>query len=265
MPSPSYPNAEDTALTELDEIHDGLQRGEFFLEYLPTVSLTDQRCLGAEALIRWRRPAGVVPPAEFIPLIENTPLSGLLTYWVIDTVASEVGEWLRTHPEVHLSLNVPPEILGRGGLEYAAVKSGLRSLSSQIIIEITERGIPDSLGMLALHGANRRGVRVALDDVTMNGTNLAFVSRCDFDIIKIDRSLIAGMDPNGPDPDWLRGLAGLLQSMDLTVVAEGIETDAQFRALQVAGVQMGQGYHFSRPLPANELIAYHDRSRQAPR
>jgi EAL domain-containing protein (putative c-di-GMP-specific phosphodiesterase class I) len=111
---------------------------------------------------------------------------------------------------------------------------------------------------------SRRGVRVALDDVTMNGTNLAFIARCDFDIIKIDRSLIAGMDPNGPDPNWLRGLAGLLSSMDLTVVAEGIETDAQFKALQAAGVQMGQGYHFSRPLPASELIAYHDRTRQSP-
>ena len=134
----------------------------------------------------------------------------------------------------------------------------------QIIIEVTERGIPDSLGMMALHGMSRRGVRVALDDVTMNGTNLAFIARCDFDIIKIDRSLIAGMDPNGPDPNWLRGLAGLLSSMDLTVVAEGIETDAQFKALQAAGVQMGQGYHFSRPLPASELIAYHDRTRQSP-
>lgn len=251
-------------MTELDEIHDGLHRGEFFLEYLPTISLSDQRCLGAEALIRWRRPTGVVPPGEFIPLIENTPLSGLLTYWVIDTVASELGEWLGAHPEAQLSLNVPPEILGRGGLEYAAVKSGLRSLSSQIIIEVTERGIPDSLGMMALHGMGRRGVRVALDDVTMNGTNLAFIARCDFDIIKIDRSLIAGMDPNGPDPNWLRGLAGLLSSMDLTVVAEGIETDAQFKALQAAGVQMGQGFHFSRPLPASKLIAYYDRTRQSP-
>ena len=130
-----------------NEIYEGLKAGEFFLEYLPTISLVDGRCVGAEALSRWRRPSGIVPPGEFISLIENTPLSGLLTYWVIDTLAAELGDWLRSNSEAHVSINVPPEILGRGGLEYASTKSGLREVSSQIILEVTERGIPDRLGM----------------------------------------------------------------------------------------------------------------------
>ena len=102
-------------MINVDTIRDGLAHGEFFLEYLPTVTLADGRCVGAEALSRWRRSSGVVPPDEFIHLIEGTPLSGMLTYWVIETVAKELGDWLRAHKEAHISINVPPEILGRAG------------------------------------------------------------------------------------------------------------------------------------------------------
>jgi len=244
--------------TELNAIRDGLNRGEFFVEYLPIVSLDDQSCLGAEALIRWRRPDGVVAlPDKFIPLAENTPLSGLITYWLIDTLAVEASDWLRAHPEAHLSLNVPPEILGRGGLEYAAVKSGLGEFRSQLILEVTERGIPDQLGLMALNSMSNGGIQLALDDVMMSGTNLALIARCNFHIIKLDRLLIAQVTPECPHPDWLRSLAGLLQASDLTVVAEGIESETQLQALRAAGVQWGQGYHFSPPLAISEFIAWY--------
>lgn len=244
----------------LDALHDGLNKGEFFIEYLPIVSLGDQTCLGAEALVRWRRPDGeIVLPGEFIPLAENTPLSGLITYWLIDTLAVEVGDWLRAHPEAHLSLNVPPEILGRGGLEYAAVKSGLGEFRSQLILEVTERGIPDQLGLMALNSMHRGGIQLALDDVMMNGANLALISRCNFHIIKIDRLLTAEVTPECPHPDWLRSLAGLLHANDLTIVAEGIESEAQLQALRAAGVQLGQGYHFAPPLAAEDFMAYYAR------
>ncbi|MBE2258829.1 MAG: EAL domain-containing protein [Candidatus Accumulibacter sp.] len=249
---------------ELNAIHQGLQAGEFFVEYLPLVSLNDRACLGGEALTRWRRPAGeIILPGQFIPLIENTPLSGVLTYWLIDTLAVEVGAWLSAHPEARLSFNVPPEILGRGGLEYAAAKSGLSALRTQIVLEVTERGIPDQLGLMALNTMYQGGIRLALDDVTMTGANLALISRCDFHIIKIDRTLTAQITAECPHPDWLRSLAGLLHAADLTVIAEGIETPVQFEALAAAGVQLGQGYLFSRPLAAGEFIAYYTGNAQA--
>ncbi|HMJ83656.1 MAG TPA: EAL domain-containing protein, partial [Vicinamibacterales bacterium] len=84
-------------MISLDTIRDGLAQGEFFLEYLPTVTLADGRCVGAEALSRWRRSSGVLQPEEFIHLIEGTHLSGMLTYWVFETVAKELGGWLRVH------------------------------------------------------------------------------------------------------------------------------------------------------------------------
>ncbi len=246
-------------MINVDTIRDGLSNGEFFLEYLPTVTLADGRCVGAEALCRWRRPSGVVPPDEFIPLMEGTPLSGTLTYWVIETVARELGDWLRAHEETHISINAPPEILGRGGLEYAATKSGLSELRHQIILEVTERGIPDNQGMAALEAASRSGVRVALDDVTLSGTQLAVLSRATLDLIKTDKSLAGQITLENPCPAWLSGLSALLRSTRLSVIVEGVENEVQVEALRAAGVPLAQGYYFSRPLSAAQLKAYYAR------
>jgi len=249
-------------MISLHAIGEGLARGEFFLEYLPTVSLADGRCVGAEALSRWRRPSGLVQPDEFIHRIEGTPLSGLLTYWVLETVANELGDWLRTHRDVDVGVNVPPEILGRGALAYVATKTGLFEIRDQIILEITERGIPDNQGLATLEAASRSGVRIALDDVTLSGTHLAILSRCTLDLIKTDRPLVAQITPEDPSPAWLSGLSALLKSIQVAVIAEGVETAAQAEALQAAGIPMAQGYYFSPPVSAEELKAYHARAAQ---
>ena len=115
-------------MINIDTMRAGLLQGEFFLEYMPTIFLADGCCTGAEAVIRWRRAGSVILPGDFIPIVENTPLSGLITYWVIETLAAEMGNWLRANPDARISINIPPEILGRGGVMYAAVKSALIEL-----------------------------------------------------------------------------------------------------------------------------------------
>jgi sensor c-di-GMP phosphodiesterase-like protein len=248
-------------------MREGLARGEFFLEYLPTISLTDGRCIGAEALIRWRRETGVVPPGQFIPLVENTPLSGLLTYWVMDTVQAELGDWLRANRDAHIGINVPPEILGRGGLAYAANRSGLAEHAAQVILEITERGIPDLLGVEAINQDWGAGAKVALDDVTLaSGANLAVLARCNFYAIKLDKSLIDQIGPQCPAPEWLQLVTALLELSRLVVIAEGVETEQQFTTLRAANIQAAQGFYFSRPLPAAAFLAFHrDRGPARPR
>jgi sensor c-di-GMP phosphodiesterase-like protein len=246
-------------MISVDAVQAGLSQGEFFLEYLPTISLADGRCVGAEALCRWRRPSGVVLPRDFIRVIEDTPVSGLLTYWVIETVADELGEWLEAHREVYIGINVPPEILGRGGLEYATRKTGLEKLRRQIFLEVTERGLPDRLGVAALEAAAKTGVRIALDDVTLTGANLAILSRCPLHAIKLDRSLVTQITPECLRPEWLAGLAALLQTIAVKVIAEGVETVTQVAALRAAGVSMVQGYYFSPPIQAEEFKAYYSR------
>jgi EAL domain-containing protein (putative c-di-GMP-specific phosphodiesterase class I) len=244
-------------MSTTDDIASAMKHGKLFLHYLPTVSLADEHCVGAEALVRWRRSRAVLPAGAFIPLIENTPVSGMLTYWVIDTVAAELGTWLDEHPDVHLSINVPPEILGRGGLAYASMRSGLQAREHQIVLEITERGVPDRLGLDAIQALAQQGVRLALDDVTLTGTNLALLARCEFTMVKLDRELIWQLDPQKPKPTWFAGLAALLKSSPLQVVAEGVESEYQAEQLRTIGVQMAQGYYFSTPLSARQLMQYY--------
>jgi sensor c-di-GMP phosphodiesterase-like protein len=253
-------------MIDLAAIRDGLARGEFFLEYLPAISLSDGRCLGAEALVRWRRATGVVPAGQFIPLVENTPLSGLLTYWVLDTVAAELGDWLRANRDAYVSINAPPEILGRGGMAYAASKSGLMGLASQVMLEITERGIPDLIGVESIGLGRALGVKVALDDVTLvGGANLAVLARCQFDAIKLDKSLIDQIGPDCPAPEWLKSVKALADSSRLVVIAEGVETGQQVATLRAANIHVAQGFYFSRPIPAAAFIAYHrDRNQAEP-
>jgi sensor c-di-GMP phosphodiesterase-like protein len=230
---------------------------ELFLAYQPIVALRDGSCAGAEALIRWQHDGVVHDAAEFMPLTDRTPLSGVLTYWVIDTVATELGDWLPQHPSAHIGINIPPEILGRGGIEYAAVKSGLREHAGQLIFEITERGIPDELGLQALNRIAETGARSALDDVTLSGANLALLTRCHFDLIKIDQALVAELGPDRPGPAWLDGLSALLRATPLEVIAEGVENEHQADALRAAGVQLAQGHWFAEALPADAFKRYH--------
>jgi len=254
-------------MIELKEIRAGLSNGEFFLVYLPIVSLTDGRCTGGEALLRWRRNGMVIPPDRFIPAAENTPLSGLLTYWVIDTVAEELGQWLRAHSDARVSINVPPEVFGRGGLEYAARKAGVADLYRQVVLEVTERGIPDHIGLNALNGMARAGVRIALDDLMPVGLNLAVLTRGGFDMVKLDRKMVSEIQPGADAPRWLASVAALASSGSIEVIAEGIETQLQRDTLRDAGVRAGQGFFFSHPLPLPAFIDFHARSnggREAP-
>jgi EAL domain-containing protein (putative c-di-GMP-specific phosphodiesterase class I) len=240
-----------------EDLRAAIDRGELFLEYLPTVMLADSHCVGGEALVRWRRNREVLAAEAFIPLIENTPVSGTLTYWVLDTVATELGEWLGENSGAHVSINIPPEILGRGGLAYVASRTGLCDRLNQIVLEITERGVPDRLGLDALNLMAERGIRIALDDVMMNGANLALLTRCNFSMIKLDRELIAQLTPDKPHPEWFAGLRDLLKRSSLQVVAEGVTSAHQARALHAIGVQMAQGYFYSAGLTAPALMAFY--------
>ena len=242
---------------DLSEIRAALDRDEFFLEYLPTMSLADHRCIGAEALIRWRRNHGVTPPNEFIPLTDNTFVSGLITYWVLERVSAELGEWLAANPDMHMAVNAPPEILGRGALMYAASKAGLRKIASQLILEITERGVPDAIGITSMNERGGIGAKLALDDVTLvGGGNLAILARSNFDVIKLDKSLIDQLDTADAGSAWLPIVTAMLDASHLMVIAEGVETERQVQALRAAHIQAAQGFYFSRPISASALMAF---------
>lgn len=239
------------------QVRDALLSGDLFLEYLPIVDLQNfNRCIGAEALVRWRRAGQVVMPMEFVPAIEGTPVAGLLTYWVIDTVEAELGEWLRSHPQAHLSINVPPEILGRGGLEYAARRSHLIDVRAQIVLEITERGIPDALGIEELRELETDSVQIALDDVGVDDNNLLVLFQAPVDIIKLDKRVADEIEAMTANPS-IRGILSLVRASHRTVIAEGVERVEQADMLRDAGVSWAQGWLYSRSIPADDFIRWH--------
>ena len=229
---------------------------EMFLEYLPTVRLSDGCSVGCEALVRWRRDGRIVPPMDFIPIIENTPVAGLLTYWVIDTMGREMGEWMHRCPDVNVAVNVPPEVLGRGGIEYAGYKANLLSVRHRIVLEITERGAPDRMGLEELKEIAGSEVMIAMDDVAVDENNLLVLSRVPVDLIKVDRDFVAGLTAPG-GKEALHRLQALIAVGRHKVVAEGVETPEQARLLYGIGVQYAQGWLFSRPLSAPAMIQWH--------
>jgi sensor c-di-GMP phosphodiesterase-like protein len=243
-------------MVSLDEINAGLKAKEFFLEYLPTISLIDNRCVGAETLVRWRRGNRVVPPLEFVPLMENTPMSGTLTYWVFEQVAKELGAWMRKHEDIHIGINVPPEVLGRGGLRLAAEKSGWQDLAGKLMLEVTERGLPDALGITGLANAKRAGILVALDDVDMNAAHLVVLSRIHTDVIKLDKSFADRMLHQDWQVEEIDALAALINTGACKIIVEGIETAFQAGIAKDAGIQLAQGFYFSQPLPAAGFMDY---------
>jgi sensor c-di-GMP phosphodiesterase-like protein len=243
-------------MIDVDAIRSGLNGGEFFVEYLPTVDLYSRRCVGGETLTRWRRPSGVVRPDDFIEVAEDTPLSGRITYWVIETLAREMGAWLRENRGASIAINVPPEILGRGGVEHALMGSGLADLLDQLVFEVTERGIPDAIGVDAINRGRAAGMRFALDDFGISDANLAVLSRVNVDIIKLSKKLVDSLLDGATASVRLRGLRALMRETDIQVIAEGVESLQQIELLKEAGVKLAQGWYFSPSLPAPAFQAY---------
>jgi sensor c-di-GMP phosphodiesterase-like protein len=243
----------------LDEAYRGLLAGEFFLEYQPVVSLADGGLFGAEALVRWRRGDSVWQPERFIETLDKSPLGGLLTYRIIDCIAAELRSWLLAHPGQHLCINIPPSVFGRGGIAYALFRNDLLGMAGRIILEVTERGIPDQLGIDALNANTYAGCQIALDDVLLSGHNLAIFSRCQLHCIKLDKTLIHQITPDAATPAWLDTLGSLTVQNNLSIIAEGIETPYQAKMLGQAGIRLGQGFLFSAPVSAQALMALHGR------
>jgi len=240
----------------VEQIKSAIENNELFLNYMPTIDVASNKCVGAEALIRWNHDGEIIAPDEFIPLIENTSLSGLLTYWIFDEVAKDMGEWLHQHEGIHIGINIPPEIFGRGGLEYAALKSGLMKLADKIILEITERGFPDQLGLDAISSA-RTKVKIAIDDFGAGDANLLELSKMEADIIKLDKFFIDQITSDTDIPKIVKGLVAFAKAMDFEIIAEGVETKVQAKVIEQLGVEMAQGWHYSKPLTAKDFIAFH--------
>ncbi|ALK97393.1 hypothetical protein AB595_12440 [Massilia sp. WF1] len=229
----------------------GLRRDQFFLEYQPLIELRSGGCVGVEALLRWRDGAGeLVPPEVFVPVAEQAGMIGKLTERVLDLVCRDAGHFLASHPGFHVALNLSPADLQStaivGQLDRLMARTG--ALPSNLIVEITERGFlhKDSARevIAALHA---RGIEVAIDDFGTGYSSLSYLESLDLDFLKIDRSFIESIGTGAPTSQVVSHIIGMAQTLELRMIAEGVENHEQAAFLRVRGVDFAQGWLFGRP------------------
>ena len=236
-----------------------LERGELVVHYQPIVALNDGQLLGLEALIRWQHPQrGLVPAEVFVPLAEELGLIGQFDGWVLQTAVRQLAQWPVTssaNSPLWLNVNVSAAHLE----QVAAVTTPLSRTPLpapwQVLIEITERVLthPADTDAATLQVLQHAGIELVVDDFGIGASSLSSLHRFPLRMLKIDRSFVAALDQNR---ELVRTIAVIGHSLGLTVVAEGVETEAQRAQLIELGLTVGQGYLFAPPLSADVLGAH---------
>jgi diguanylate cyclase (GGDEF)-like protein len=227
------------------------------VHYQPCVSLQDNQITGCEALVRWRHPErGMVSPAEFIPIAEETGLINELGEWVLTKACTEAANWPK---HVKLAVNVSPVQFKSGTLALkimaALAASGLAA--ERLELEITEAVLirDDEAALAILHQLRDIGVRIALDDFGTGYSSLSYLQRFPFDKIKIDRSFVKDIGEGGGSPSIVQAVVSIAAARQMATTAEGVETEAQRQLLRALGCSEMQGYLFSAAKPAAEIVA----------
>jgi diguanylate cyclase (GGDEF)-like protein len=237
------------------DLWSALPDGQFRLVYQPVVDLLSERVVGFEALIRWDHPTlGVVLPERFLPVAEDIGLIAEIGAWVLREACTAAAGWQRQHPDFALSMavNVSPSQLGSPDLvrqvREALEDSGLAP--SALVLELTESVLVRDplLAAEKLRELRSLGVKLALDDFGTGYSSLSHLRQFAVDILKIDRSFVSTIEDKEAMPAILRGLINLGRTLDLEIVAEGIEEELQRTHLRDGGAGLAQGYLFAAPL-----------------
>lgn len=237
------------------DLRQALVDGGFEVYYQPCLGLESNAITGCEALVRWRHPQrGMISPAEFVPLAEDTGLINQLGEWVLTTACKEAATW---PADVRLAVNVSPIQFKTGTLALKVMKALAETglAASRLELEITEAVLirDDEAALAVLHDLRAIGVRIALDDFGTGYSSLSYLQRFPFDKIKIDRCFISDIaEPEGSSC-IVQAVVTIAADRHMTTTAEGVETEAQRDLLRELGCSEMQGYLFSAPRPAAEI------------
>lgn len=238
------------------ELRRAFAEEQFSVFYQPQLNLISRSVVGVEALLRWHHPErGLVPPAEFIPMCEETGLIGPLGEWVLRRACQETRDW----QQVKVAVNLSPTQFRNAGLAgmVARVLKETAFDPKRLELEITEAVlIADTDVVLAtLCAIKALGVRIAMDDFGTGYSSLSYLRRFPFDKVKIDQSFVRDLGRSDDATAIIRAVVALTRSLGMRSIAEGVETSEQARLLTQEGCQEVQGYFFGRPVPASDLAA----------
>ncbi len=246
------------SLTLLSELPRAINQRELLLHYQPTLDVRTGQLTSVEALIRWQHPTrGLVPPSGFIPLAEHTGLIRPLTRFVLDEALGQSKRWEREGESVSVAVNLSMRNLHDPTLssEVAELLRKWDLPGDRLTLEITESAIvPDpARAKVVVEELSALGVTISIDDFGTGYTSLAYLARLALDQIKVDRSFVLNMHADPNDAAIVRSIVTLGHDLGLEIVAEGVETRAEFDELARLGCERVQGYYISRPLPADEV------------
>jgi diguanylate cyclase (GGDEF)-like protein/PAS domain S-box-containing protein len=242
-----------------------VEQEQWMLHYQPVVDLDTGQMVGVEALLRWPDPSGgLIPPGEFIPLAEEMGLIETIGAWVVEEVCRQDRAWRADGLELDVAFNLSPRQLWQEDIADRIVRPVLEAGvdPSRLTVEITESTAmtnPDRT-LAILQELHDRGLRIAIDDFGTGYSSLSRLRYLPVDVLKIDRSFVRGVDTDPQNASLVSAMVALATNLGMTAVAEGIETEAEWRTLTDRGCPTGQGFLFSRPVPAHQILAMHRRS-----
>ena len=240
------------------DLHHAIERNELMLHYQPKVDLVGQRVIGVEALLRWHHPTqGLIPPAEFIPLAEQSGLIRPLTAWVLRSALEQCEVWRKQGIQLSVAVNISVRNLQdtQFALQVQKLLEDSGTKPSCLELEITESAMMADTGRAhtILHRLDAMGIRLSVDDFGTGFSSLAYLKSLPIGALKIDRSFVMNMNISENDAIIVRSTIRLAHDMGLRVVAEGVENQATLDALTALGCDTAQGYYLARPLPLNEI------------
>ena len=250
-------------LTLETQLRRAVERNEFELYYQPEVSLVDGRLVGVEALLRWHHPElGLLAPGAFLQEAAEVHLAEPIGTWVIDQACRQLMVWSQSPSMPPISVNInlsAPELVRPELVDQVAAALALYGVApDRLILEITESVLMDDpeAVLAILVRLKALGVGLAIDDFGTGYSSLAYLQRFPVDVIKIDRAFIDGLDVDTGNQAIVSAVLGLARALNLITVAEGVERPAQLAQLAALGCELGQGYLFCRPGPAEQILKF---------
>ena len=240
------------------QLGQAVERDELELFFQPQFNLRDRTLAGAEALIRWRKPGvGLVPPSQFMPLVNVSPISGRIAQWVLETACRQGRAWEEQGHRVRLGVNLSPSQLQSGDLALA-VRQVLKDtgLSPALLeLEVTEDILleDDEAALAIFHRIQDLGVHIAFDDFGTGYASMTYLKKFKLDRLKIDQTFVRDLRNDSNDAAIVGCTVSLGKLLGLSIIAEGIEDAATADFLAGMGCEEGQGYHFGAPMPAAEF------------